>query len=126
MSKEQSAGEEQRKFPRVSESCDVKYQIVEDDTVQHNGQEGSAVNISGGGVCFESDTELPKGSMMVMEIELPQFPSAVVALGKVAWCKDIPGDKYEVGVEFWWIGWREQDAQAAMLDYINQKLSDRA
>ena len=84
---------------------------------------GVAVNISGGGMCFSADREIPPGSMVALEMSLSELPTPVVSLGKVVWCdRGEEEGKYDVGVEFWWIGWADAEAQGQMLKYINQKL----
>ena len=117
--------EEQRRYPRVSEHCTVHYRTLPGEKVVSNGRHGETVNISGGGICFETSEEMPEGGMVVLEIDLPNFPSSVVALGRVVWSRLIAGSgAYETGLEFWWVGWREEDAQQSMLDYIKKKLQE--
>ena len=124
MSKAHAAREEARKFPRVSENCRIRYRLVEDEALQQNGRSVAAVNISGGGVRFTTDTPLPAGRVAVLELDLPGMPSGIVAIGKVVWSGRTPGGAgFENGVEFWWVGWRAEDVQQAMLDYVSTKLS---
>ena len=55
---------------------------------------------------------LEKETMVALEIDSDDFCSAILALANVAWCKP-RGNNYEVGAEFWWIGWRDDQAQSA-------------
>ena len=70
---------------------------------------GTTINISGGGLCFKSDVEIPMGKMVALEIDLPNTPSTVMAMGKVVWVKTGDDGSYETGVEFWWLGWTGQN-----------------
>jgi hypothetical protein len=111
-----------RKYPRVSEDCEVNCELIDDD-VRPEGQDGVALNISGGGMCFSTLGPLPVGAMVALQVNLPQLPSRVVALAKVCWSRpQADTGKFDNGVEFWWIGWRDEQAQDAMLDYVKGKL----
>ena len=115
----------QRKYPRIKESCKVKYRIVQDTERQLEKQGGAAVNISGGGMCFSSDEEIELGSMITLEMTLSGLSAPVVSLARVVWCERSEGPEgFDVGVEFWWIGWADEEAQAKMLKYIDLKLGD--
>ena len=114
-----------RKYPRVNEACNVKYHVVEDAAVPARNQGGVAVNISGGGMCFSADGPLEPGSMVALEMTLSDLPTPVVSLGRVVWSEPSEeAGKFDVGVEFWWIGWADEEAQNRMLGYINQKLGE--
>jgi hypothetical protein len=78
---------------------------------------GLAVNISGGGLCFEAKEALEKDSLVALEIHSDGCGSAILALASVAWCKQ-KGEVYEVGAEFWWTGWRDHEAQTTMANFI--------
>jgi len=115
----------ERKYPRVKETCNVKYHVVEGSSMEALQDGGVAVNISGGGMCFAADEALKPGETVAMEMTLSQLPTPVVSLGKVVWCEpSAETDKFDVGVEFWWIGWADAGAQEKMLGYIHQKLDE--
>jgi hypothetical protein len=126
MNSSDSGREDARRFPRVSENCRVRYRMVEEKAIECEGRRAIAVNISGGGLRFESDAPLPCGRMVVLDVDLPGFPSSVVALGKVVWNEPGGRGRYQNGIEFWWVGWRADEAQTAMLEYISRKLADEA
>lgn len=67
------------------------------------------VNISGGGARFKSDTEVPNGSVIAVEIVLPKAKAPVLAMGKVVWSKQNEDGTYENAVEFWWLGYRGEE-----------------
>lgn len=115
-----------REYPRVKESCEVSFRVVDDAAGRPEDEGAKAVNISGGGMCFRSHRMLTPGSMVALRMALEGLPSPVVALARVVWCEQQPDsdDQYDVGVEFWWIGWAEAESQKAMLTYINGKLKD--
>jgi c-di-GMP-binding flagellar brake protein YcgR len=114
-----------RKYPRVKETCNVKYHVVENSSLGTLQDRGVAVNISGGGMCFAADEAVTPGETVAMEMTLSQLPTPVVSLGKVVWCEQAAdSDKFDVGVEFWWIGWADMEAQEKMLGYIHEKLDE--
>ena len=107
-----------RQFPRVSKEYRVSYSLVDQEQFDRNPVSSLAVNISGGGVCFSSDEPLAKGSMVALDIDADDLHSSILALAKVKWCKP-QGESYEIGAEFWWIGWRDNDAQNTVADFIS-------
>ena len=52
---------------------------------------------------------------------LPEFEAPVVTLGRVVWCEQGP-DSYEIGTEFWWIGWGDEGVQRSIGDYVRRAL----
>jgi c-di-GMP-binding flagellar brake protein YcgR len=116
-----------RKYPRVKESCDLKYHVIEDAVGERpDAQGGVSVNISGGGMCFSSGEALKPGSMVALEMSLSHLPTPVVSLGRVVWCEESEDrvGRFDVGVEFWWIGWADQEAQNQMLQFVRKKLEE--
>ena len=85
------------------------------------------MDISGGGISFTSDAEILLDSIVVvLELEFSSLPSAIIALGQVAECKqaiETPGKKYDIGVECWWIGWKDIDVQQKIVNFIAGSLS---
>ena len=79
------------------------------------------VNISGGGVCFRHETPIDAGDFLAVEMTLPDFSSQVVALARAAYCAE-RGGMFDVGIEFWWVGWGDDSAQRAIADYIKTEL----
>jgi len=117
------AGIDLRKYPRVNDDCEVTYTLIEDE-YEPVSRDTLAMNISGGGMCFIAPEPLPIGEMIALRVNLVPLPNKVVALARVVWTR--PGEKagqYDIGVEFWWIGWNDSQAQGAMLDYVTKKLA---
>ena len=99
-----------RRYPRFSKDCEIRYKILEIEEMPH---EAETVNISGGGACFKSDSEVPNGSVIAVEITLPKARAPVLAMGKVVWSKQNEDGTYENGVEFWWLGYRGEEEMTA-------------
>lgn len=116
---------EKRKFPRLGESWDVDYRAIRTTDLKMNVIGSLTVNISGGGIRFESNEEVPKGTMLAVELKSAEFPSPIMALAKTVWCKEKDIGKYDLGVEFWWTGWKNNDAQKSMLDYVNKQVTKK-
>lgn len=113
---------EHRKFSRLGTIWKLEYRTIAAEELNKDALKGFTLNISGGGICFEADNEISNGTLLALELKSKVFPSSIIALGKTVWCKkEDARDKYEVGVEFWWTGWDNQDAQFAMADYISKQ-----
>ncbi len=113
-----------RKFPRVSKEYRVSYSLVDQEQFDRNPVSGLAVNISGGGICFTAEEPLAKGCMVALDINADDLHSSILALAKVKWCKT-KNDSYEIGAEFWWIGWRDNEAQTTVADFISTSTAAR-
>jgi hypothetical protein len=55
--------------------------------------------------------------MLAIEMESNLFPVPMLALARVVRCKGTRHG-YEIGCEYWWVGWQNDDAQQTMADYI--------
>jgi hypothetical protein len=116
---------EKRKFPRLGEMWDLDYRMIGEKELKSSPLSSLSVNISGGGIRFEANEELPKGKMLALELKSSVFHSPIMALAKIIWCREIYINKFEVGAEFWWTGWKDNNSQQAMLDYINKHLGTK-
>jgi PilZ domain len=118
---------ERREFPRVSASCEITWKTIDERSVPQRGAPPAATgflqNISGGGLCFSSETPPPVGVMLALKMKLPDVPTPVIALGRAQWVEESPAG-YEVGVEFWWVGWQDEGAQAEIRNLITHKLAE--
>jgi len=114
---------DKRKFPRLGKIWELDFRVITLEEFKENPLRGLTVNISGGGICFESDKEIQKGTMLALELKSTIFPSSIIALAKAIWCHKEGGkDKYDVGAEFWWTGWKDNDAQKAVAEYISKQI----
>jgi hypothetical protein len=119
---ERPQSSEKRRFPRLKETCGLKYRRLQSDSLPDEGVDALTVNISGGGICFAAAEALEAGSLVAIELSLPDFESAVVSLGRTVWCEARGDGRYDVGLEFWWIGWGDDGAQKAISEYIKSEL----
>ncbi len=115
------SGRERRRFPRLSESCLIRVRPLTGFTLPGEGVEAMTVNISGGGLCYHSDVPIDVGGFVAVELTLPDFPSPVLALARAAFSGS-SGPPYEIGLEFWWVGWGDDSAQRAIADFIKGEL----
>ncbi|MFP4057647.1 MAG: PilZ domain-containing protein [Candidatus Brocadiia bacterium] len=114
-----------RKFPRLKEGWDLEYRVVDSGQFQRDPVSSLAVNISGGGVCLEAKEEVEPGTMLAIDLHSPAFDSPILALARAVWCKKkLFSDTYEVGAEFWWVGWKDTDAQSKIADYIETRVPE--
>ncbi len=115
---------EKRRFPRLKESCKLRYKRVETGSLPSDGTEAVSVNVSGGGICFEVKEEIETGVLLAVELVLPDLDNGVVSLGRTVWCRPAPGGRFEVGLEFWWIGWGDDGAQRAISEHVRKAVRD--
>lgn len=113
---------DKRRFPRLKDSCVIRFRRVESDSFPQEGTEALTVNISGGGICFVSKEQCEHDALLAIELTLPEFDSPVVSLGRTVWCEPTDDGRFEVGMEFWWIGWGDDGAQQAISGYIKKAL----
>jgi c-di-GMP-binding flagellar brake protein YcgR len=114
-----------RKFPRLKEGWALEYRVLDTAQFERNPVSSLAVNISGGGVCMEAKQEIDPGTMVAVDLHSPAFDSPILALARVVWCKKkLFSDAYEVGAEFWWVGWKDTDAQGKIADYIRDRVPE--
>lgn len=114
---------DKRKFPRLGEIWNLDYRKITSEDFKKNPIKSLTVNISGGGICFEADEEIPKQTMLAIEMKSSIFSSFIIALAETIWCKKKKKKhKYDVGAEFWWTGWKNNDAQTSVAEYIRKKI----
>jgi hypothetical protein len=119
---------EHRTYPRVSASCEITWRTIDERSVTNRApaaEAGFLQNISGGGLCFSSETPPPLGVMLALKMRLTDVPTPVIALGRAQWVESSAAG-YEVGVEFWWVGWQDEGAQAEIRNLITHKLAEPA
>jgi len=114
---------EKRKYPRLDENWKMTYRRLDLHDIEPIST--FTLNISGGGACFSADEKLEPGSLIALELKSPHLLSPIIAIARVIWCrrKGLRG-KYDIGVEFWWIGWKDDGAQETIAKYIRQQLTN--
>ncbi len=116
-----------RKFPRVSERWRLVHHVINSGQFEESQVASLALNISGDGICFTSREPVDAGTMVILEMKSPDFDSPIVALAKVVWCKNrANGGSHDLGAEFWWMGWKDSDAQPAITEYLRKKASEES
>ena len=106
-----------RRFPRLRKDLYIAYRMVDQEKFDKEPISSLALNISGGGVCFEAADNLQKGALVALDIRSDDFSAPILALAKVVWCKP-RGTMYQVGAEFWWVGWGDNQAQETIANYV--------
>jgi len=123
VSSDEPTGEtkERRRFPRLSTACAIRVRPLSGVDIGGDGIEGMTVNISGGGLRYSSDSAVEPGQFLAVELRLPDFPSPVLALARAAFSSE-DGPPFEIGLEFWWVGWGDDSAQRAISEFIKTEL----
>ena len=106
-----------RRFPRLCKDFQITYRMVDQEKFDYDPIKSLALNISGGGVCFEATDSLQKGALVALDIRSDDFNAPILALAKVIWCKPHRAG-YQVGAEFWWVGWGDDQAQTTIANYV--------
>jgi c-di-GMP-binding flagellar brake protein YcgR len=108
-----------RKFPRIDQSWHLKYRTLEKHVDRNSPLSSLAINVSAGGVCFTSKNEVPPETMLALEIASPDLGMPIIAMAKAVWCKKRRmDDMFDLGCEFYWVGWKDDSAQKSLADYI--------
>ncbi len=104
--KESSIFLEQRAFKRLDARIRILYRIIKSkEELTKKGylwdKFSTTKNISAGGVAFIAPEEIPIGSILEVNMELPDGKDPIVCLAKVVWVKPTEEvDRYEIGICF--------------------------
>jgi hypothetical protein len=111
-----------RKFPRIDQNWHLKYRTLEKHVDQNSPLSSLAINVSGGGVCFTTRNEVPVDALLALEIESPDLEMPIIAMAKAVWCKKRRmDDMFDLGCEFYWVGWKDDSAQKSLADFIKDQ-----
>lgn len=114
-----------RKFPRIHQNWQLKYRKLEKHVDQNSPLSSLAVNLSGGGVCFTTRDEIEPESLLALEIDSPELQMPIIAMARAVWCKKRHFDElFDLGCEFYWVGWKDDSAQQSLADYIKKQTAD--
>ena len=114
-----------RKFPRIHQNWQLKYRKLEKHVDANSPLSGLAINLSGGGVCFTTRDEIMPESLLALEIESPELQMPIIAMARAVWCKKRHfDDLFDLGCEFYWVGWKDDSAQQSLADYIKTQTAD--
>jgi hypothetical protein len=112
---------DQRNFPRLNESWHFTYRILSKGKDSKEALQQVTTNMSGGGIRFTSEEELYPETQLAIEMNSKELPSPIIALGSVVWCHPLE-ENYEVGAEFSWIAWRDNNAQQSIANFVSSAL----
>jgi len=114
-----------RKFPRLDESWNLTYRVIDRASIAGSPINALMLNVSGGGVCFSSAEPLAPESILAVEMESVELESPVICLARCVWCnpKKLDG-RYDVGAEFFWVGWKDDSAQVKIANYVKDHTVD--
>jgi c-di-GMP-binding flagellar brake protein YcgR len=62
-----------RRFPRLRADFQITYRMVDQEKLDHDPIKSLALNISGGGLCFEAIDNLQKGALVALDIRSEDF-----------------------------------------------------
>ena len=93
---------ERREFIRLQAYHLIKYRPFSPGKEQEMRPVlGAIKDIGGGGVCLRIEQPLPVASLIELKINFPHIATAIYALAKVIWTKELrKANLYEIGVQF--------------------------
>jgi c-di-GMP-binding flagellar brake protein YcgR len=110
---------EKRVHPRVSVKIPVKYRVIEDqkeiETVferKKREQTSQTMDVSLGGLYLVADQVLNVGSILRLDITLPEISHVISAFAEVVWSNETGG-----GLHF--LAMKEEDVDS-LKNYLNQ------
>lgn len=110
---------EKRVHPRIPLRVPVKHRVIEGQNEiktiferKNNEKTGHTLNMSLGGLCLKADQSLNVGSMLRLEIILPEISRLIAAFGEVVWSNGTGG-----GLHF--AAMREEDVDS-LKRYLSQ------
>ena len=112
---------EHRGYIRLRESLKIDYKIVE----PVGGLGGSfSEDISGGGIRLPLKERLRPGTILDLEIHLPEFTEPIKATGEVVWLhgRDNVEFPFVVGIKFIKI---DQFDRGKLLNYIRKRIKEK-
>jgi hypothetical protein len=113
---------DKRKFPRLADNCRLKYQIINYNNFEQRKLDAAILNVSGGGIQFTVREGIATNTLLAIEMQGPAFENPVIAIANTIHCdKRRNDDMYDIGCEFWWIGWRNNEIQKSIADYITER-----
>ena len=89
---------EQRQYPRYSTNAPIEVWQEESWQEEPVPRLEHLLDVSSGGVAFESDTDWKLGSIIILHLQLLNWPSCE-ATGEVVWCRKHK-NHFKVGVKF--------------------------
>jgi hypothetical protein len=89
---------EQRQYPRYSTNAPIEVWQEESWQEEPVPRLEHLLDVSSGGVAFESETDWKLGSIIILHLQLLNWPSCE-ATGEVVWCRK-HNNHFKIGVKF--------------------------
>jgi hypothetical protein len=94
---------DRRRDLRIEEENQISFSVSpeEESQLQRRMTHCLTRNISRNGAMIYTDTFLPVGSLLTLDISLGQPYDVITLVGEVRWIKSLPGDEeFQAGIEF--------------------------
>ena len=111
---------ERRSHPRFPEEVRVRYRDLEDSAPSGWGR---SRDISLGGLRLQTDTEIPAGCHLAVEIHIETETAPVLALAEILRCEP-SGDGWMAGGRFLWVSDEDRSNLRRLADYFKQRYGD--
>ncbi len=110
---------DRRRFPRLLGELPISYRALSTDLV-----ESRAKDIGGGGLRVMVAEPFKMGTMLVVDVQLPDHDCRIGFIGEVVWCQrpapnQAPGVPLEVGLKFIKI---DPGDQLSIMKYVHREL----
>ncbi|MBU0479181.1 PilZ domain-containing protein [bacterium] len=111
--------ERSRHDVRFSISIPIEYEKVYNPAREKTIKKTTARDLSGGGIQFETDEDIPKGIKLSLRIKMPNLGKFFTVNAEVTHSKKISSDVYDIGAKFLNISQEAKEAMN-MFYYINR------
>lgn len=113
---------EKREYERLDIHIDIKYRVIHSIAFGHELVDGKgkahSINLSEGGLLFETDNNLPLESLLEVELLLNGLKIPVYLKGEVVHIEEV-SDKFDIGLKF---EYKSESDNKALHNYLQNKI----
>ena len=111
-----------RAFIRVQRQMIIRYRALAPAEATSHPLRGAIRNMSATGICLHTSQRLPEEERLVVEIQLPNDPTPITPVARVAWCRP-RSEGYDIGLELMWLDWQD-DERLRFTAFIHENLGE--
>ncbi len=112
-------GPERREYPRLNMKAIVNY-LAYSPTGIMKEEQNYIKDMGGNGVCIKTTDYISMGTILELEIKIPDYGSAIDALGRVMYSRKRMDNGFDTGVSFTDIS---DEERKYIIDYTNSKIA---
>lgn len=117
---------DQRQYKRLKLHLDIKYRVLHSIAFGHqelsDGKgKAHAINLSEGGLLFETKSKLPVESLLEVELSIPNEELPVYLKGEVVHIEELSG-LYDIGLRF---EYKNQSDSETLHNFLQDQFDDK-